>query len=67
MSGDVFKTATFDYGNRLRAAEGSTFEFVSRMTIRDVGGSGAVTVLTYAEPRAETHAPSLFNINNVVR
>lgn len=67
VSGEVFKTATFDYGNRLRSAEGGTFDFVSRMTIRDVGGSGAVTVLTYAQPKAETHAPSLFNINNVVR
>lgn len=66
VGGEVFKTATFDYGNRLRSATG-TFEFVSRMTIRDAGGSGAVTVLTYAEPRAETHAPSLFNINNVLR
>ena len=43
------------------------FEFVSRMTIRDAGGSGAVTVLTYAQPKAEAHAPSMFNINNVVR
>ncbi len=67
VSGDVFKTATFDYGNRLRSAAGGAFEFISRMTIRDVGGSGAVTVLTYAEPRAETHATALFNINNVVR
>ncbi len=67
VSGEVFKTATFDYGNRLRSASGDTFDFVSRMTIRDAGGSGAVTVLTYAQPKAETHAPSLFNINNVVR
>jgi hypothetical protein len=37
------------------------------MTIRDVGGSGAVTVLSYAQPRAETHPTSIFNINNVVR
>ena len=66
-SGGVFKTATFDYGNRLRGAGGETFDFVSRMTLRDAGGSGAVTVLTYAQPKAETHAPSLFNINNVVR
>jgi hypothetical protein len=67
VGGDVFKTATFEYGNRLRSAGGGAFEFVSRMVIRDAGGSGAVTVLTYAEPRAEAHAPSLFNINNVVR
>jgi outer membrane lipoprotein-sorting protein len=67
VGGEVFKTAAFDYGNRLKNAEGVEFEFVSRMTIRDVGGSGAVTVLGYAQPRAETHPVSIFNINNVVR
>jgi hypothetical protein len=67
VGGEVFKTATFDYGNRLTSAQGVEYEFVSRMTIRDVGGSGAVTVLTYAQPRAETHPASIFNINNVVR
>jgi hypothetical protein len=67
VGGEVFKTATFDYGNRLKGADGKEYEFVSKMTIRDVGGSGALTVLSYAQPRAETHPPSIFNINNVVR
>jgi outer membrane lipoprotein-sorting protein len=66
VGGDVFKTAAFEYGNRLKSAEGD-FEFISRMIIRDAGGSGAVTRLTYAQPRSEAHAPSMFNINNVVR
>jgi outer membrane lipoprotein-sorting protein len=67
VGGEVFKTATFDYGNRVKNAQGTEFEFVSSMSIRDVGGSGAVTVLSYAQPRAETHPASIFNINNVVR
>jgi outer membrane lipoprotein-sorting protein len=66
VGGNVFKTAAFEYGNRLMGAEGD-FEFISRMIIRDAGGSGAVTRLTYAQPRSEAHAPSMFNINNVVR
>ena len=67
VSGEVFKTASFEYGNKLKTAQGAEFEFVSKMTIRDAGGSGAVTVLTYAQPRGETHPTSIFNINNVVR
>lgn len=66
VGGDVFKAATFEYGNRLKGAQGD-FEFISRMIIRDAGGSGAVTRLAYAQPRSEAHAPSMFNINNVVR
>lgn len=66
VAGDLFKSASFEYGNRVRAA-GETFEFVSRMTIRDAMGTGNVTTLSFTAPRAETHAPSLFNINNVVR
>lgn len=66
VAGDLFKTATFEYGNRIRVA-GETFDFVSRMTIRDAMGTGNLTTLTFSSPRAEAHAPSLFNINNVVR
>lgn len=66
VGGDLFKTATFDYGNRLRSASGE-FDFVSRMRIADATGAGTVTVISFGSPRAETHAPSLFNINNVVR
>ena len=67
VGGEVFKAASFEYGNRLKSADGPEFDFISKMTIRDAGGSGAVTVLSYAQPRAETHPASIFNINNVVR
>jgi hypothetical protein len=67
VGGDLFKTATFEYGNRVRLPGGEEIDFVSTMTIRDAMGAGGVTVLVYRQPRADTHAPSLFNVNNVVR
>lgn len=67
VGGDVFKTATFEYGNRVRLAGGEEIEFVSRMVIRDAMGANDVTVLDYRAPRAETHPASLFNVNNVAR
>jgi len=67
VGGEVFKTASFEYGNRVRLPGAGDIEFVSRMTIRDEMGAGNVTVLEFQSPRAETHAPSIFNVNNVVR
>jgi len=66
VGGDVFKTATFEYGNRMRTSAGE-FDFVSRMVIRDATGAGTVTTISFDAPRAETHALTMFNINNVVR
>ncbi|HET9554817.1 MAG TPA: outer membrane lipoprotein-sorting protein [Anaeromyxobacteraceae bacterium] len=67
VGGELYKTATFEYGNRVRLPGGEVIDFVSKMTITDAMGSGAVTVLGYEAPRADDHAPSLFNVNNVVR
>ncbi len=67
VGGDLFKTALVEYGYRLRGRGGEIFDFQSRVTIRDAMGAGNVTVLRYSSPRAETHAPSLFNVNNVAR
>jgi hypothetical protein len=66
VGGDLFKTATFAYGNRIRVG-GEVVDFVSRMTIEDAMGTGNVTTLRFSSPRPEAHAPSLFNVNNVVR
>jgi Outer membrane lipoprotein-sorting protein len=66
VSGECFKTATFEYRNSLQL-DGKAVEFVSAMTITDAMGSGAVSVLRFTSPRAEAHAPSLFNVNNLVR
>ncbi len=67
VGGEVFKSASFEYGNRVKLPGSGDIEFVSRMTIRDAMGAGNVTVLEFQSPRAETHAPSVFNVNNVVR
>lgn len=66
VGGDVFKTADFVYGNLLKSGA-TTYEFVSTMTIRDATGTGSVTAIRFGPPKPETHPPSLFNINNVVR
>jgi outer membrane lipoprotein-sorting protein len=66
VGGDVFKSATFDYGNRARTPAGE-FDFVSRMVITDATGAGTVTTIAFGPPTVETHPPSMFNINNVVR
>jgi hypothetical protein len=67
VGGDVFKTAAFEYGSRVRLPGGAEVEFVSRMTIRDAMGAGNVTVLAFEAPRAERHPPAIFNVNNVAR
>lgn len=67
VGGDVYKIAAFEYGSRVKLGAGEEIDFVSRMTIRDAMGAGDVTVLSFESPRAESHAPSLFNVNNVVR
>lgn len=66
VSGECFKTATFEYRNSL-VVGGKPVEFISAMTITDAMGSGAVSVIHFAAPRAEAHAPGLFNVNNLVR
>jgi hypothetical protein len=67
VAGDLFKVATFSYGNKVKLASGEVIDFVSHMTIRDAMGAAGVTILTYAEPRLELHAASMFNVNNLVR
>ncbi|MBA3886059.1 MAG: outer membrane lipoprotein-sorting protein [Acidobacteria bacterium] len=66
VGGDLFKSATFEYGNRARTPAGE-FDFVSRMTIADATGAGTVTTIVFGPPRVETHPSSMFNINNVMR
>ena len=66
VSGECFKTATFAYQNSL-VVGGKKMVFVSTMTITDAMGSGAVSVIRFGDPKAETHAPNLFNVNNLVR
>jgi outer membrane lipoprotein-sorting protein len=66
VSGDVFKTAEFKYGNAI-SLKGETLPFVSEMLIRDARNTANETVIRYRKPREATHAASLFNVNNLVR
>ncbi len=64
-SGELFKTAIFEYGNQVEV-DGATIDFVRRMVITDASGA-STTTLTFEAPKAEAHPGSLFNVNNVGR
>lgn len=66
VSGEVFKRATFEYGNKMSAG-GGEFPFVSKMTITDALNAALTTTIVYTSPKMEKHAESLFNVNNLVR
>lgn len=66
VDGDVFKSATFVYGNTLELA-GKKMELVSEMRIRDAVVTERLTLIKFSSPRSEKHAPSIFNVNNVIR
>lgn len=66
ISGELFKAAEFKYGNSV-VLKGVKYPFVSEMKIRDANNAKNVTTITYKNPREETHAPSLFNVNNLVK
>lgn len=66
VSGDLFKSAVFEYKNSM-TENGKTYPFVSKMTITDAVQTKNVTILDYSKARREDLAPSLFNVNNLVR
>jgi hypothetical protein len=66
VSGEMFKSATFAYKNRLKLAA-KEYPFVSEMRIVNALNKGNVTVLSYHSPYPEKHPDSLFNVNNLVR
>jgi outer membrane lipoprotein-sorting protein len=66
VQGAPFKIATFEYGNKLTIA-GTQYDFVRRMRITDAAFAQNVTVITYSEPHVAEHAPTLFNVNNLLR
>ncbi|MBI2373060.1 MAG: outer membrane lipoprotein-sorting protein [Deltaproteobacteria bacterium] len=65
LEGQVFKTAKFVYGNK-SMLDGKEIDLVKDMTIVDTASNNQ-TVIHYSEAKAEDHAPSLFNVNNVAR
>jgi Outer membrane lipoprotein-sorting protein len=66
VSGEVFKSASFAYGNVV-TVDGAALDFVKTMTITDAMGSGATSTLRFGAPKPQAHPASMFNVNNVVR
>jgi hypothetical protein len=66
VSGEMFKSATFVYSNTI-SLSGKAQPFVSKMIITDALVKENKAQLSYHTPKAEKHADSLFNVNNLVR
>lgn len=67
LQGEVFKTATMEYKNKVQVAGGKSLDFVSRLEIVDAKNSANKSVIIYKEPKLAAQADSLFNINNLQR
>lgn len=67
VSGEMFKSATIEYKNKIRVDGGKEEPFVSKMIILDPLKPANKTTLSFQSPRAEAHSDSLFNVNNIVR
>lgn len=66
VSGEMFKSATFDYGNTVTSGDKS-FPFISKMTIVDAVNAKNKTVISYFVPKSEKQPDSIFNVNNLLR
>jgi len=63
VSGKLFKTASFDYGNTIEH-DGLRIPFVSRMVITDAIDTSNVTTLEYRDVRVKKPDASLFELNS---
>lgn len=66
VSGKIFKSATFEYGNSI-PIEGKPKPFVSKMIITDAVIKENVTTMTYSKIRLKKIPNSTFNLNLLVR
>lgn len=66
VSGDVFKSAEFKYGNSIVIA-GKSYPFISEMKIQDAVNKENVTVIQYGKAKEASLQKSLFNVNNLAR
>ncbi len=66
VSGKLFKTAEFEYKNRIRY-RGEEIPFVSRMVIRDAIRPQEVTTLEYSKITVKRLPDATFNLNLLVR
>jgi hypothetical protein len=67
ISGKLFKTAEFKYGNRVRIDEKTEIPFISELVIRDAIQLDRITTLTYSNIKVETIPDSVFNLNLLLR
>ncbi len=61
-SGKLFKTATFEYDNRI-TIENKPFPFVSKMLIRNAIVQDDVTIMTYRAIKVKNISDATFNLN----
>ena len=66
VSGKLFKSATFEYDNRV-SINGGSMPFVSKMTISDAIMKAHVTSMSYAAPTTGPVPDAAFNLNLLVR
>ena len=66
VSGEVFKTATFEYKNVMKKG-GESYPFVSKMRIVSQARPTDWTEIQYESPKPAVHPDSLFNVNNLLR
>ncbi len=67
LSGKLFKTAQFEYENRVAIEGEAAIPFISRLIIRDAVQKDRVTTMTYTNIRVEKIPDSDFNINVLLR
>lgn len=66
VSGKLFKSATFEYDNRV-SINGGSMPFVSKMTIRDAIMKSHITTMSYTAPVTGPVPDSAFNLNLLMR
>lgn len=66
LQGEVFKIGTMEYKNKLQL-NGKTYPFVSQLKIVDAKFAKNMSIISYENPKAESHQNSIFNINNLSR
>jgi Outer membrane lipoprotein-sorting protein len=67
VSGKLFKSAEFKYGNRVRIDEKTEIPFISELLIRDAIQRDKVTTLTYSNIKVRDIPDSVFNLNLLLR
>lgn len=67
ISGKLFKTAEFKYGNRVRLDDKSEIPFISELLIRDAIQQDKITTLRYSNIKVAVIPDSVFNLNILLR